>query len=42
MEIVANIDELKIIWGKYKSLQTNLEFVKVKDKRKEELISKTK
>jgi len=41
MEIVANIDELKIIWGKYKSLQTNLEFVKVKDKRKEELISKT-
>lgn len=37
MEIVANIDELKIIWSKYKSLQTNEEFIKIKDKRKLEL-----
>lgn len=37
MEIVANIDELKIIWSKYKSLQTNKEFIKIKDKRKLEL-----
>lgn len=37
MEIVANIEELKKIWSKYKSLQTNEEFVKAKDKRKEEL-----
>lgn len=41
MEIVANIDELKIIWSKYKSLQTNEEFVKAKDKRKKELTIKT-
>jgi len=41
MEIVANIEELKIIWSKYKSLQTNEEFVKAKDKRKEELTIKT-
>jgi len=37
-----SIESLVRIWTKYKSLQTNLEFVKVKDKRKEELISKTK
>jgi len=36
-----SIESLVRIWTKYKSLQTNLEFVKVKDKRKEELISKT-
>jgi len=41
MEIVADIEELKIIWSKYKSLQTNPEFVKAKDKRKEELTIKT-
>jgi len=41
MEIVADIEELKIIWSKYKSLQTNEEFVKAKDKRKEELTIKT-
>lgn len=40
MELVATIDELKIIWGKYKSLQTNEEFIKMKDKRKEELTVK--
>jgi len=37
-----SIESLVRIWTKYKSLQTNLEFVKVKDKRKEELISKNK
>jgi hypothetical protein len=34
MELVATIDELKIIWSKYKNLQTNKEFVAMKDKRK--------
>lgn len=37
MELVATIDELKIIWGKYKSLQKNTEFITMKDKRKNEL-----
>lgn len=37
MEIVATIDELKNIWSKYKSLQTNADFIKSKDTRKEEL-----
>lgn len=37
MEIVATIEELKTVWSKYKTLQTNLEFVGAKDKRKEEL-----
>jgi len=41
MEIVADIEELKVIWSKYKSLQINPEFVKAKDKRKEELTIKT-
>lgn len=34
MELVATIDELKIIWSKYKNLQTNKDFVAMKDKRK--------
>ena len=37
MEIVATIDELKNVWSKYKSLQTNVDFVSMKDKRKNEL-----
>lgn len=37
MELVATIDELKIIWSKYKSLQTDKDFVKMKDKRKSEI-----
>lgn len=37
MEIVATLDELKIVWSKYKSLQTNSTFVEVKDLRKEQL-----
>lgn len=37
MEIVATIDELKVVWSKYKSLQTDKDFVKIKDKRKTEL-----
>jgi len=41
MEIVATIDELKNVWSKYKSLQTNAEFVTAKDKRKNELTIKT-
>jgi hypothetical protein len=35
MELVATIEELKIIWSKYKGLQTNEEFIKIKDQRKE-------
>jgi hypothetical protein len=37
MELVATIDELKVIWSKYKNLQTNKEFVAMKDKRKKEI-----
>ncbi len=37
MEIVADMDSLKTIWSKYKSLQTNAEFVAMKDKRKTEI-----
>lgn len=37
MNLVATIDELKVIWSKYKNLQTNKEFIQSKDKRKEEL-----
>lgn len=40
MEIVATIDELKTVWSKYKNLQTNDEFLKAKDKRKEKLTPK--
>jgi len=37
MEIVANMESLKTIWSKYKSLQTNTDFVAMKDKRKLEI-----
>lgn len=37
MEVVATIDELKIIWSKYKNLQKIKEFTQIKDKRKGEL-----
>jgi len=40
MELVATLDEMKVVWSKYKSLQTNPEFVKIKDTRKEELTPK--
>ena len=40
MEIVATIEELKIIWSKYHRLQTNAEFVKAKDLKKEILTPK--
>ena len=40
MELVATLEEMKVVWSKYKSLQTNPEFVKTKDKRKEELTPK--
>ena len=39
MEIVADMDSLKTIWSKYKSLQTNSQFVAMKDKRKTEIES---
>lgn len=37
MELVATLDDLKIIWTKYKSLQTNPIFENAKNKRKTEL-----
>lgn len=37
MEVVSSIDQLKEVWTKHKDLQTNKEFVKMKDKRKKEL-----
>ncbi|MCY4781685.1 AAA family ATPase [Sphingobacterium sp. UT-1RO-CII-1] len=37
MEVVQTLDDLKTIWSKYKSLQTDDDFVSVKDKRKDEL-----
>jgi len=37
MEIVADMESLKTIWSKYKSLQTNSDFVAMKDKRKSEI-----
>jgi hypothetical protein len=41
MELVSTMDELKIVWSKYKSLQANPDFVKTKDTRKELLTNKT-
>ena len=41
MEIVANIKDLKNCWSKYKNLQTNKEFIKIKDERKNLLTPKT-
>ena len=40
MEIVANIEDLKTIWSKYKHLQINPEFLKSKDEKKEFLTIK--
>jgi hypothetical protein len=40
MEIVQTIDDLKTVWSKYKSLQTDADFVAIKDKRKDELTQK--
>ena len=37
MELVSTIDDLKTIWTKYKTLQTNADFIAIKDKRKAEL-----
>ena len=37
MEIVADMESLKTIWSKYKFLQTNSQFVDMKDKRKKEI-----
>lgn len=37
MEIVASLEELKTVWSKYKSLQTDVDFITMKDKRKSEL-----
>lgn len=41
MSEVQTIEELKNVWTKYKSLQTDEVFVTAKDKRKEELTPKT-
>ena len=41
MSEVQTIEELKNVWTKYKSLQTDEVFVSAKDKRKEELTPKT-
>ena len=41
MEIVANIEDLKNCWSRYKNLQTNKDFIKIKDDRKQELTLKT-
>lgn len=37
MEVVASIDQLKEVWSRYKSLQTDAKFIAVKDKRKKEM-----
>jgi hypothetical protein len=42
MEIVANIDDLKKVWTKYKNLQINKDFVAMKDKRKTEIDAQIK
>jgi len=40
MEIVASLEELKTVWSKYKSLQTDIDFIAMKDKRKTQLTPK--
>lgn len=40
MTIVATMEDLKTVWSKYKSLQTDKTFIASKDKRKEELTPK--
>ncbi len=40
METVATIDDLKVIWSKYKHFQTENKFIEVKEKRKNELTPK--
>lgn len=42
MEIVADIEDLKKVWSKYKSLQTDTKFISAKDTRKKELEAVTK
>lgn len=37
MEVVATLDQLKTVWSKYRSLQTDKDFVAIKDARKDEL-----
>jgi hypothetical protein len=37
MEIVVTMEDLKTVWSKYKTLQTNKDFVAMKDKRKSEI-----
>lgn len=41
MIIVATMEDLKTVWSKHKTLQTNVLFIEAKDKRKEELTPKT-
>lgn len=37
MEIVQTIDNLKVVWSRYKSLQTDSDFIAIKNRRKTEL-----
>lgn len=37
MEIVADMEDLKKVWSKYKSLQTDKKFIAMKEKRKKEI-----
>lgn len=40
MELTANLEDVKAVWSKYKALQTDAEFISIKDKRKTELTPK--
>ncbi len=40
MSEVADMKEMGVVWSKYKSFQTNTDFIATKDKRKEELTPK--
>lgn len=37
MSVAPTLEDLKVIWKKYKNLQTDADFIKAKDKRKKEL-----
>lgn len=40
MSVAPTLEDLKVIWKKYKNLQTDADFIKAKDKRKKELTIK--
>ena len=37
MEIVQTIDDLKVVWSRYRNLQTDSDFIAIKERRKAEL-----